>query len=236
MTKQNDVLRTRHEETGVWFLKSSQFEDWLAGPPRMLWCPGIPGAGKTVLASISVDHLKTTFKDQNFAVLCIFCNYADQGHQTSTDLVASLLGQLVRTKGVTGEIRALYRRHQTQATRPGLAELSELLYSIVKESAKVFIVIDGLDECSETTRGAFVAEIYKLRSHAHLMVTSRPASAIAHAHELEFQGAIHLEIHATNTDVEMYIRAKIQLARYLKQDVPLQEKVVATIVDNARGM
>ena len=206
----------------------------------MLWCPGIPGAGKTVLASIAVDHLRTTFKDQESALLCVFCSYADQERQTSTDLVASILEQLVRTKRITSEIRSLYQRHQTRTTHPGLAELSKLLQSMIEKSAKVFIIIDALDECPKTTRRAFVGEIHKLRSRAHLLVTSRPASAIAHAHDLEFHDAIHLEIHALNTDLEMYIRAKTQqdhaLARYLKQDLLLQEEVVTTIIDNAKGM
>lgn len=240
MAKQNDVLRTRHEKTGDWFLNSSQFGDWLAGPPRMLWCPGILGAGKTVIASIAVDHLSATFKDQDSAVLCVFLNHADQQRQTSTDLVASILEQLVRTKGVTGEIRALYQRHQMRNTRPGLAEFSKLLHLMIEESTKVFIIIDALDECPETTRRAFVGEVHKLRSRAHVLITSRPASAIAYAHDLELHDAIHLEIQALNSDLEMYIRDKTQqdpdLARYLEHDLALQEEVVTTIVNNARGM
>lgn len=142
VTKQNDVLSRRHEKTGAWFLNSSEFVNWVAGPARMLWCPGIPGAGKTVIASVSVDHLQTIFKDEDAAVLCIFCSYADQAHQTSVDLVASILEQMVQTKGVTDEIRALHRRHQTRTTRPGLKELSDLLQSVIQSFPKVFIVID----------------------------------------------------------------------------------------------
>ena len=206
----------------------------------MIWCPGIPGAGKTVLASIAVDHLKTTSKDQESAVLCVFCSHADQERQTSIDLVASILEQLVRIKGITSEIRALYHHHQMRTTRPGLEELSKLLQSTIEKSAKVFIIIDALDECPETTRRAFIGEIHKLRSSAHLLVTSRPASGIAYAHDLELHDAIRLEIHALDTDLEMYIRAKTQrdpdLARYLKHDLALQEEVVTTIVESARGM
>lgn len=206
----------------------------------MLWCPGIPGAGKTVIASIAFDHLRATFKDQDTAILCIFCNHADRERQTSTESVASLLEQLVRTKGATGEIRAFYQRHQTRNTRQGLAELSKLLHSMVEKTARVFIVIDALDECLDTTRRAFIGQIHKFRSRAHLLVTSRPAVAIADAPEFEFHDAIHLEIHALNADLENYIRARTQqdhqIARYLKQDLALQEEVVTTIVDNARGM
>ena len=232
MTKQNDVLSRRHERTGVWFLNSTEFQNWVAGPARMFWCPGIPGAGKTVLASLAVDHLQTSFKNENVAVLCVFCSYTNQGHQTSVDLVASLLKQVLRTTGVTDEIRRLCQDYQT---RPGLDKLSSLLQSVIT-LLKVFIVIDGLDECPQTTRDTFVGEIQKLGSSAHLLITSRHSISIAP----NFPDAMHLELHASDTDLEAYIRSKTQqdrhLARYVEQDPSLQEEVVATIISKARGM
>ena len=236
MTKQNDVLSRRHEQTGAWFFNSSEFRDWVSGPAKMLWCPGIPGAGKTVLASISVDYLKTVFKDENVAVLCVFCSYADQGNQKTIDLVASILEQLVRIKGVTDELRVICRQHQMRNTRPGLPELSEILQSVFRGFTKAFIVIDALDECPETTRESFLGEIYKLRHLAHLLVTSRHSSSVAHL----FPDPLRLEIHASNTDLEMYVRSKTQqdhhLARIVRQDLSLQEEIVVTVVGNARGM
>lgn len=236
MTKQNDILSRRHERTGVWFLNSTEFQKWVAGPARMLWCPGIPGAGKTVLASLAVDHLQTIFKDEKVAVLCVFCSYTNQDNQTSVDLVASILKQVLRTTGVTDEIRKVYQDHQTHATRPGLTKLSSLLQSSIATLPKVFIVIDGLDECPQTTRDTFVREIPKLGSSAHLLITSRQSISIAR----EFPDAMYLELHASDTDLEVYIRSKTQqdrhLARYVGQDPSLQEEVVATIIGKARGM
>jgi hypothetical protein len=42
-------------------LKPPQFIEWLEGKKKTLFCPGIPGAGKTMIASIVVDHLRTSF-------------------------------------------------------------------------------------------------------------------------------------------------------------------------------
>ena len=50
-TKQRDVASKRHEGTGEWFLVSEKFTAWLSGSAdSVLWCPGEPGAGKTVIA------------------------------------------------------------------------------------------------------------------------------------------------------------------------------------------
>ena len=197
--KQSDILSRRHEQTGAWFLNSSEFQSWMAGPPRMLWCSGMPGAGKTVLASVSCDYLKAIFENKDVAVLCIFFNYTDPGHQTCVDLVSSILLQLVQTKGVTEELRTIYHRHQARASRPAHEELWNLLQPMIQEFTKVFIIIDALDECPEPTRSAFVGEMHKLGSFAHLLVTSRHGCSVAH----EFQDAVQREIHALDTDLDL---------------------------------
>ena len=50
-TKQRDIASKRHGGTGEWFLVSEKFTAWLSGSAdSVLWCPGEPGAGKTVIA------------------------------------------------------------------------------------------------------------------------------------------------------------------------------------------
>ena len=52
-TRQRDVASKRHEGTGEWFLVSERFTAWLSGSAgSVLWCPGEPGAGKTVIAYV----------------------------------------------------------------------------------------------------------------------------------------------------------------------------------------
>ncbi len=237
MTKPNDVLSRRHEQTGAWFLHSAEFKEWLAGPVRTLWCHGIPGCGKTVLASIAVDHLRNAFKDENVAVVCVFCSHANPGNQKSTDLIASVLEQLVRSKGVTDGLRTLYQQHHKQHTPLETKEVTKLLKSVIRDTAKVFIVIDALDECPKTLRESFLDELYKLENQLpHLMVTSRYPSSVGHIS----RDAIQLEIQALDTDLEIYVRSKIQqdrhLAHYVDQDSSLQKDIVEKFVNNAKGM
>ena len=50
-TKQRDIASKRHEGTSEWFLVSEKFTAWLSGSAdSVLWCPGEPGAGKSVIA------------------------------------------------------------------------------------------------------------------------------------------------------------------------------------------
>ena len=60
-SQQSDFIRARQEGTGEWLLKSSEFQDWVSQSKQTLFCPGIPGAGKTMITSIVIEHLYTTF-------------------------------------------------------------------------------------------------------------------------------------------------------------------------------
>ncbi|KAG8825907.1 hypothetical protein FRC18_010190, partial [Serendipita sp. 400] len=48
--RQNEIFSTRQPDTGTWLLESSEFQKWKSGEAKTLWCVGMPGAGKTVMA------------------------------------------------------------------------------------------------------------------------------------------------------------------------------------------
>ncbi|CAG7985724.1 unnamed protein product [Penicillium nalgiovense] len=75
-TQQSDFLGRREQGTGQWFLDSSEFKDWISGSKQTLFCPGIPGAGKTILASIVIDELYDRFgSGGEVAIAYLYCNF-----------------------------------------------------------------------------------------------------------------------------------------------------------------
>jgi hypothetical protein len=56
-TQQSDFISRRQEGTGQWLLNSDEFQAWLNKSKQTLFCPGIPGAGKTMITSIVVNYL-----------------------------------------------------------------------------------------------------------------------------------------------------------------------------------
>jgi hypothetical protein len=57
--QQSDIISKRQDGTGLWLLNSKEYKMWIDGRVPTLFCPGIPGAGKTIMSSIVVDHLRT---------------------------------------------------------------------------------------------------------------------------------------------------------------------------------
>lgn len=100
LAKQEAIFKESREGTGTWLLDSKIFTSWASAAESILWCPGIPGAGKTFLASIIVDRLRQLYRAQNAAVLMIYCSYNDSSNQSPGDLIASLLKQINQTRPI----------------------------------------------------------------------------------------------------------------------------------------
>jgi len=79
--QQHDIITQRQEGTGQWFLDSPEFKRWLQGSDKTLFCPGIPGAGKTMMAAIAIDHLCRTAQCGDIVVAYLFRNYKAQADQ-----------------------------------------------------------------------------------------------------------------------------------------------------------
>lgn len=192
-----------------------------------------------MLRSIVVNHLEQRFVQDDVAVAYVYCSYKEQEGQTAVNLIASLLQQLIqRNPVISDDIVSLYRHHKQMQTCPTLDELSKLLQLEIRRLSKVFILIDALDECSESnsTRDSFVAEIRNLQPITHLLVTSRHISTI----EREFEKAARVEIHATDEDIRKYVESRIkgdrQLIRQIQKDPALQGTIINTIIEKTKGM
>lgn len=75
-TQQSDLIARRQEGTGQWLLDSNEYLGWLNQSKQTLFCPGIPGAGKTILTSIVVEQLCTKFEnDATVGIAYLYCNF-----------------------------------------------------------------------------------------------------------------------------------------------------------------
>jgi hypothetical protein len=162
----------------------------------------------------------------------MYCNYKEQTLQTVTHLIASLLKQSVQDCPVTSDnVKSFYRRHQIRTTYPTLDEFFQTLETEIKTYEKVFIVVDALDECTESngSRIKLLKALRSLAGHVNLMVTSRDLPSI----EQHFRDAQRLHIRATDEDVAKYVQS--QLGDYPGL-VNLRDTITKKIVDKVEGM
>lgn len=235
----SDLINRRQEGTGKWLLDSEKFKSWVDGTQKTLFCPGIPGAGKTIMTSIVIEHLSAKFQaDTDTAIAYLYCSYKRQHEQKFGDLVASLLKQLVRRlPALPDDLKSLYQRYRDRGTRPDDNEILSTLHSVAACRSRTFFIIDALDECSnrDGTRNRLLEEIFKCQSTttASIFATSRFIPAITTV----FQGAMSVEIRASTPDVQKYLDNHItRLPSFVSRDLALQDAVKTEILKAVDGM
>jgi hypothetical protein len=233
----SDFLKRRQPGTGQWFLGSAEYQTWLSSSKQTLFCPGIPGAGKTILTAIVIDDLTVRFPlDQSFGIAYIYCNFRQQNEQKVEDLLASLLKQLSQGRPSLPEsVSSLYDRHKKKRTRPSFDGISNALRVVAGIYSRVFILVDALDECqvSDDCRTRFLTEIFRLQATCgvNVFATSRFIPQIRE----RFNGSITLEVRASDQDVQQYLKARIVQSES-KLLASISEEIQTSITKAVDGM
>jgi hypothetical protein len=85
-----DFINRHQTGTGQWFLQDTKFQGWDRQKDATLFCPGIPGAGKTIMGALVIDHLLRTQDVADDLVTFIYCNYKRQSEQSAKHMLSSI--------------------------------------------------------------------------------------------------------------------------------------------------
>jgi hypothetical protein len=245
--KHNDLRDRRQPGTGQWLLASEEYQTWLKTSAQTLFCPGIPGAGKTILTSIVIDDFITKRQiDPSIGIAYLYFDFERRNEAKAGDLLASLLKQLTRGQSsLPGSVKDLYDRHKAERPQPSLEQVLRLLHLVIPLYSKVFIIVDALDECqtADNCRSNFLKEIFNLQIKfgANIFATSRSLPEITE----KFTDSISIEIRAIDDDVRRYVDGHMpQLPEFIKcsseqkkqLQEELQEEIKTEIVKAVDGM
>ncbi|SJL06971.1 uncharacterized protein ARMOST_10313 [Armillaria ostoyae] len=237
---QQGKLKERVGNTGEWFLESPGFMSWKDGSTesRTLWCPGSPGVGKSVLASIIVNALQSpiyekTLVQQKTLVLSIFCDRQSANTQTVENVLRSLLKQRVQAHGLSDSITFLYDNN----TPLFFDDLTEVLVEELKSFDHVYIILDALDEFLENDGGQekLINALRTLGSNTRLLVMSTDLPAIASL----FKTDTRLDIRAADEDIKTYIMNKLssgRLAHHIKGRDHMRGEILSGVTAKADGI
>ncbi|EGU75526.1 hypothetical protein FOXB_13975 [Fusarium oxysporum f. sp. conglutinans Fo5176] len=207
-TYQFDERSKKAPGTCQWLLDSPEYQSWTQKKDQVLFCPGIAGAGKTVLASAIIESLHSRFQsDSSTAIVHIYCRYNRVDRQTFNKLRASLLRQLCeRLSPLPEGIMQLYNQYKPRRVETPPERILSELESVSGLFSKVFMVVDALDEWRATEH----ADLYSLPGELlhlqrklamNLLATSRPIPLIANT----FNDYPSVSITAQQQDIYAYV-------------------------------
>ncbi|KIW70328.1 hypothetical protein, variant [Phialophora macrospora] len=153
--------RAHHEHSGRWLLEKTQIKSWKDDDipeSSMLWLNGIPGAGKTVLASLMIEECQ---QKTDSKVLYFYCVEKDETKNTYISVAKSLIWQAL-SESTEALLPYCYDQLKKNAVQMSHSKnyIATLLESILQRAAqqedildqqsiptRIYVVIDGLDEC-----------------------------------------------------------------------------------------
>ncbi|KAI0881879.1 uncharacterized protein GGS22DRAFT_191602 [Annulohypoxylon maeteangense] len=247
----------QEDETCTWITERDQWREWLegvkAGPDsyeRFIWIFGIPGAGKTVLASFLIDAIGTSCKATGYSFY--YCHH-ERNQDETLHFLRWIISDLSRQIGrfIPKELEELSKGENFSI--PGLMScFLAISQRFAQNGSRVFLVVDAVDE-SRKPRERFLKQLIEIGTNpmynnVSLLMTSREETDIkammTGGEEDEVPSSkkvLHTHITMSNAEVMHAIRkyVKKQFGKNNKFKIwppDFRTKVEETLARNARGM
>ena len=236
-------LNLRHPGTGLWLIESDEFRAWLSCSRGRLWYYGIPGAGKTVLASSAIQEaLERT--SPNIAVAFFYCDYKNIATQDPRNILGSLACQLaLQDEQSCVKLQAFYAKYNPPH-RPSIGfdhdELRDLLVDMASNFNEVMIIVDALDECGAQNKK--VTRLLSSLNGSNEICNIKTLFFSRNEQEIRevLEGYGQVSIAAESSDLRLFVGAEIELRIRNKdlriKDSSLKEDIMKRLVEGAEGM
>jgi hypothetical protein len=176
-----------------------------------------------------VEYLNQKYGAKS-AIAYVYFDYKDQETQDVVNLLANILKQaLSRLDGISDDLFTVLDDMRSQSRHfLDSSKVIEIIRLVAEHLTRTYIIVDALDECRDSsTRTHLLESLDKLRSKKiKIFVASRP-------HIQHIRGAEVLQIRARDTDIETYVRSKLE--KVGRVTPALREQIIARLLISAKG-
>ncbi|KAK3685175.1 hypothetical protein B0T22DRAFT_537570 [Podospora appendiculata] len=235
--------------TGDWMLRSDEWKAWLDSKTRCLWIHGIPGAGKTILASHMIESSKElnrsddydsdsdneTARETSSVHLYFYC-YFGHNQDEAVPFLRWVVDQLCRlAEHIPPRLYRLYK----EGGQPNLVDLMHSLAEILKKFERVYLFVDAVDE--SMPRENLLRVIRDLATDSRFdnvrtMVTSRQYIDIENVMS-EISIPVSMNNPLLDEAIRIYVEAQLEKHPKLRRwPAYLQEEVLEALSAKAKGI
>ncbi|KAK4209257.1 hypothetical protein QBC37DRAFT_443447 [Rhypophila decipiens] len=230
-------------DTGNWVLRDPEWFAWIRLQRRCLWIHGIPGAGKTILASHLIEQINEAIshsQEPNKPVACVYyyCYYG-RNQDERDPLLWWMLDQLCRhLHSVPCSVKRVYDHGRQPATRELLKCIEELLTAV----HAVYLVVDAVDAVDESLERHNLLETLRHFctkpefARLQILVTSREYVDIAGV-LTPISQPLSMANPQVAEDIKSYTQSRLETDRQFRRWSPsLREEVKKVLSSGAKGM
>ncbi|KAH9905375.1 hypothetical protein F4778DRAFT_779715 [Xylariomycetidae sp. FL2044] len=225
--------------TVEWMFRMPQWSSWIAAnsPSRSLWIHGIPGAGKTILASRLYKECQSLCSQKNRLgeeCLYYYCSYRNNQDETIPAL-RWIISQVCR-KPVYNIPEEVYHMYQ-QNTTADLETLIRALAILMAQMKTLYLFIDGVDESRPRTQLLSLLKtiITDARfQNLHLLVTSRDYIEIREV-LAPLCSTIPMSNEEVDKDIKLFVTSELD-KKFIRWREPHKDEVAEILTNKAQGM
>ncbi|PYH68303.1 NACHT and WD40 domain protein [Aspergillus vadensis CBS 113365] len=223
----------------TWVFDTKQFKRfmcWEEDAPRRLWISGHAGTGKTMLSIGTIRELQTRHPEEPNppTILYFFCQNGDVNVNNGVAVLQSLVWMLLQQQPHLNSHLDEQFSHSGEkfiSDSYSLATWCDILTNMLRDSTRVIIAIDALDECEAGSRRQLLrfmnGIITKERMfHVKWFITSRPLPEIPDSRPettLQYHSLLTLNDQNLIPWINVYIDRKVQVV--LRGRAENQERV-----------
>ncbi|KAL8770537.1 MAG: hypothetical protein Q9209_003793 [Squamulea sp. 1 TL-2023] len=244
ITKHKKLQSLRHEGTCTWVLRHNVYRNWYnAVRSSTLCCSGIPGCGKTILASFIVDALQSAAVSRKASIIYYYCDYADQRTLETDRILGTILKQFLSNGHIPEAVEKLIPQgYGEDAYTLSIIELIDLVCVAIKQTSLTFFIVDGLDECEKTSRKEISSLLDRLQKTdtpiAKILISFREEDQVLRS--LQGLPTIHMTSSTLGDDIRLFVSASVRsriTSRELRIRNPsLENEITDELVNKAHGM
>lgn len=234
----------RHLQTGLWLLSHETFLFWTRSVRSRLWLSGIPGAGKTVLASVVIEEMLGQCTPEKAAAY-FYCDYKDERRQKLLNILGTIACQIARQDASQRSFGLLQDYYKSchppdkPACTPKATKLLDIIRDMSSSFDEVSIVVDALDECG-SDREEVIEALAVLNEHSLSNIRAAFLSRDEPDIKNILEGFMHIPIAAHSDDLKIFVAEEIE-ARIRKRKLrikspALKNEIMGRLIHGADGM
>ncbi|MCJ1419054.1 hypothetical protein MMC32_005405 [Xylographa parallela] len=228
----------REPGTCEWIFDHAAYRSWCQSDySDCLWISGIPGCGKSVLASYLAERATT-----ETLLTYFFQNSTDRYSTLASPFAATLLKKLCQNTQVVqnsrfphiiARILPLFNNFESANECP-FDRLIGILDSVLEMVPAYTLMVDGLDECSDTNNTELLFTYLRslgTRSNTRVILLSRNHPSIEDFFGLSYQ--VQMNQSAVEPDILHFIQQEIARTPKLRA---LETEILTKAMANSQGM
>lgn len=191
----------------------------------------------------SQDIIDKDITSQDAGITYFYCDFSDPKSLETRIILGTIIRQLLDGINISSDLeQQMDQLYRSDTRTVADDELVALLFAVVKHFSKIYIFIDGLDECRKEVQITILSIVNQLarstRPAVKTLITSREEAIIS----TSLSGIPRLRVSADKNSadiaffVEETVKSNLECGALTIQDPSLESDIISALRNGAKGM